>query len=978
MRETIRWRVASGLLLALLALTAAPARAQSTAINGTIEGSVKDAQGGLLPGVTVTVRNTDTGAERTVVTNEAGVYRAPLLPLGTYDVTAELAGFKKQQQTAIPIAAGSTAVINVTMAVGTIEEVVSVVADSAVVDLAKIDVGRNLNEREIKNLPLVSRNPYNFALLQPGVSGFENSEFGVPRFSANGSLLRINYQVDGNTNTQKDRAGLRMMPMSEVAIGEVKVTTSGYAPEFGQTMGLVYNAITPSGTNRMRGEASYRFRRTPFSAYPFYFSAPKTDDNKPADKVNTVTAAAGGPIVKDRTHYYAGFERTYRDMVRVMNLDPALVSQVGLPAQPATVPANQTVQFLLAKVDHRLNDSHRLSARVNWFENDNPYNGGGGNITAIERSFDYTDAMNSTAAQLVSSWGANRLNELRVQYAQRHFQRSSIAGAPDGISVNITNNISFGRPTSDGEDFVQGITQVIDNFTVLRGRHSYKAGFDFQYVHDTRAVPLTSTYTFATVNAYLAAQNGTNPYGYQTFAQVIGDPNFAMNTKLFSAFVQDDWRITSDLKVLYGFRYDAYFYPPANGAAPFAYSQDFGRDANNFGPRVGVAWTLGERKDRVVRASTGVMYDQPLLAIYEQSIQQNGLPARTTYSVGPAGVGAPAYPNTLSGLPAGAVLPAQSIFTPDPDLDLAYNIQNSVQYEQAFGQAFHGSVGVVYNRGYNLPVITDINLINPVSTLADGRGVYSGAVNASTRMDPRFNHINVVQSPGESTYKALLLTFGKRSANGVQYDLNYTLGKGIDNAPMTTVLAVQGDQGRSDPTNLDRDKGPNALDTRHSFNGSIVAMSHVGFGPGWVQTLLSDNQAGMVVQFNSGIPFTITSNRDLNGDGAGNNDRPLNVGRNSVYLPARWNVDARLSRFIPLGGGRRVEVLGEFKNIFNIVQTSSVRTGVNVDTGGNVISPLVFGNVASSLTELPTDGSDFLPLNGYEQRKFQLGFKFWF
>jgi hypothetical protein len=980
MKGRNRWRGGLALAVALVAFVCTPAAAgaQSTAINGTIEGTVKDAQGGLLPGVTVTVRNVDTGAERTVVTNDAGVYRAPLLPLGTYEVTAELAGFKKQQQTAIPIAAGSTAVINVTMEVGAVEEMVSVVADASVVDLGKIDVGRNLNEREIKNLPLVSRNPYNFALLQPGVSGFENSEFGVPRFSANGSLLRINYQVDGNTNTQKDRAGLRMMPMSEVSIGEVKVTTSGYAPEFGQTMGLVYNAITPSGTNKLRGEASFRFRRTPFSAYPFYFAQPKTDDNKPEDKVNTVTAAAGGPIVKDKTHYYVGFERTYRDMVRVVNLDPALVSQVGLPPQPASIPAYQSVRFLLAKVDHRLSDAHRLSARVNWFENDNPYNGGGGNTTAIERSFDYTDKMNSTAAQLVSTWGASRLNELRVQYAQRHFHRSSIAGAPDGISINITNAVSFGHPTSDGEDFVQGITQVVDNFTFLRGTHSYKAGIDFQYVHDTRAVPLTSTYTFATVAAYQAAASGSNPFGYQTFAQVIGDPNFAMNTKLFSAFVQDDWRVTSDFKVLYGLRYDAYFYPEANANAPFAYSQDFSSEANNFGPRVGIAWTLGAKKDSVVRASTGIMYDQPLLAVYEQSIQQNGLPARTTYSVGPAGFGAPAFPNTLSDLPAGAVLPAQSIFAPDPDLKLAYNIQNSVQYDRALGQSYHGSVGVVYNRGYNLPVITDVNLINPVGQLADGRGIYSGAVNASTRMDPRFNHINVVQSPGESTYKALLLTFGKRSANGVQDDLNYTLGKGIDNAPMTSTLAVQGDQGRSDPMDLDRDKGPNALDTRHSFNGSIVAMSHGGFGPSLLQTLLSDNQVGVVVQFNSGIPFTITSNRDLNGDGAGNNDRPLFVGRNSVYLPARWNVDARLSRFIPLGGSRRVEVLGEFKNIFNVVQTSSVRTGVNVDTAGNVLTPLVFGNVASSLTELPDDGNDFIPLNGYEQRKFQLGFKFWF
>jgi len=970
-------RRVAGLIFTCLALTVGAASAQSQAANGTIEGTIKDASGGLLPGVTVTIHNTDTGAERVVVTDANGLYRAPLLPLGTYKVSAELVGFKKYEQVNIPIVAGSSAVINIAMEVGGVSEVVSVQADSTVVDLGKVDVGRNLNDREIHNLPLVSRNPYNFALLQPGVSGFENSEFGVPRFSANGSLLRINYQMDGNTNTQKDRAGLRLMPMSEVAIGEVKVTTSGYAPEFGQTMGLVYNAITPSGTNKLRGDISYRFRRTPFSAYPFYSTInPRSSENKPKDVVNTVTASSGGPVVRDRVHYYAGFERTYRDMTGTFNLDPALVAAVGQPPQPNTVPAYQSVRFFLGKIDAQLAQGHRLTGRVNWFENNNPYNGGAGGTTTIERGFDYKDSMSSTAVQVVSNWGSNRLNELRTQYAERHFHRKTHDG-PEGISVTISGAISFGHPTSDGEDFVQGITQVLDNFTIIRGRHSFKQGFDFQYVHDTRAVPLTSVYTFPTLASYQAAVAGVNRSGYSTFAQVIGDPNFEMNSKLFSAFWQDDWRLTADLKLLYGFRYDAYFYPEADPNAPFSYSQNYADDTNNFGPRVGVAWTLGEKKDQVIRASTGIMYDQPLLAIYENAIQQNGLPARTTFSLNATSPCAPAFPNVLSNAP-GACLPAQTIFAPDPDLKLAYNIQNSVQYARAIGRSYNASVGVVYNRGYNLPVITDINLINPVGTLADGRGIYSAAVNASTRMDPRFNHINVVQSPGESTYKALLLTFGKRFENGVQYDLNYTLGKGIDTAPLQgATLSVQGDQPRSDPQNLERDKGPNSLDTRNSFNGSVVAMSHFNHGADWVRKILSDNQVGMVLQFNSGLPFTLTSNRDLNVDG-NNGDRPLNIGRNSYYLPARWNVDARLSRFIPMGGTRRLEVLAEFKNIFNIVQTSGIRNAVVVDTAGNVLSPVAFGNVVTTMTALPEEGKDFLPLNGYEQRKFQLGFKFVF
>ena len=111
-----------------------------------------------------------------------------------------------------------------------------------------------MSDLEVHNLPLVARNPYNFALVQPGVTGIENVEFGVPRLAANGAAMRINYMIDGNTNTEKDRAGLRLLPMSEVMIQEVKVVTTGFAPEFGQTMGMVYNAVTPSGTNTFQGD----------------------------------------------------------------------------------------------------------------------------------------------------------------------------------------------------------------------------------------------------------------------------------------------------------------------------------------------------------------------------------------------------------------------------------------------------------------------------------------------------------------------------------------------------------------------------------------------------------------------------------------------------------------------------------------------------------------------------------------------------
>ena len=287
-----------GVLSALVALVApAAAAAQAQAANGNIEGIVRDTTDAPLPGVTVTVTNMDTGTARTSITNDEGVYRAILLPLGRYRIVAELQGFKTFEQQGITLSAGQTALINVQLGVGSVSETVSVTSESPVAQPGRIDLGRTIGENEIKNLPLVSRNPYNFAFLQANVTGFENNEFGVPRINANGTQMRTNYQIDGNTNTEKDRAGLRLLPVSEVLVREVKVITNGFAPEFGQTTGMVYNAITPSGTNRLDGSASFRFRRNDMSSRPFFLAPTAL---KPDTEVNDVTLTLGGPVVRDK------------------------------------------------------------------------------------------------------------------------------------------------------------------------------------------------------------------------------------------------------------------------------------------------------------------------------------------------------------------------------------------------------------------------------------------------------------------------------------------------------------------------------------------------------------------------------------------------------------------------------------------------------------------------------------------------------
>ncbi|MBZ5555896.1 MAG: TonB-dependent receptor [Acidobacteriia bacterium] len=967
-------RALSSAVLSLLMLTA-PAFAQSQAANGAIEGIVSDSQGGVLPGVTVTVTSVETGIARTVVTNERGLYRAPLLPLGTYRVVAELQGFKTYTQTGITVSVGATAVVNVTMAVGAVSETITVNADSPLVDTSRIDIGHTMSDLEVHNLPLVARNPYNFALVQPGVTGYENVEFGVPRLAANGAAMRINYQIDGNTNTEKDRAGLRLLPISETAIAEVKVVTTGFAPEFGQTMGMVYNAITPSGTNTFKGEGSYLFRRDPFSAFPFFFGCGSTTPAAncppraatavlPSTKVDTGTADLGGPLVRNKLFFYGGWEQTRRDLSSgsLITVDPGIVAQVGVKPQPSAAPNVQTGKFAIGKADYQINADNRLTARWLRFHNDAPYNSGGGTAT-LERATDFLDAMDSTAGQLVSSFGSNKLNELRFQYAHRH--QSSVANADSGTgpAISIASpSISFGGPWSGtgqgnaGFDFKQNITQFIDNFTYIRSAHSYKFGLDWQHIYDERTNAPQFSYTFPTIAAFLAAKSGAAPRGYTTMSQITGDPTFNMTTNIYSAFVQDDWQLTSTVKLLYGIRYDLYVYPQGIADAPLAQTHAFNVDKNNFGPRVGVAWSLDAQT--VVRASTGIMYDQPILGPYEQALQLSGSPKSPVYTYSGTTVGAPAFP---AGVSTGT-LGIQSPWAVDQAFVAGHTWQSNAQIERAFGKDMTVSAGFMYAKGSDLPVVTNINPINPIGTLADGRPIYNTTATAATRLDPRFNQIQEVQSIGDSTFKSLTVGLQKRLSQGLSANVQYSLAKGEDNTPLLTQLTVQSESGRSDPSNIDRDLGPNPLDMRHSLNGNVVYVSHNSSPNAVVRHLLDGNEIGFLLQFNSGLPLNIAANRDLNGDGV-SSDRPLGIARNSIYLPVRKNVDMRYTRWIPIRGSARGEFIVELKNVFNTEQLAGINLTTAVDAAGNPVAAI------------PTDPYQFPNPSGYEQRKLQLGFK---
>src|SRR5690606_23848710 len=311
-----------------------------------------------------------------------------------------------------------------------------------------------------------------------------------------------------------------------VMIREVKVVTSGYAPEFGQTMGLVYNAITPSGTNASRGQASYRFQRQAMVATPFFTSA---NADKPPTDVNVYTFDLGGPIIRDKTHFFGGYEHTERDLsgLSVITITPGNQASLGL-SEPQYQPRGLNTEYAIGKVDHQLNSANRLSVRYMLFDNFITANVGGG-LTSSQRATDFSDRQHSTGAQLISTIGANVLNEARFQYATRAQSRAPNALAGSGPAVNIPNVANFGGPiagTSDaGFGFTQDVLQLSNNTTWLRGDHAFKAGLDLQFVADTRRAAPATLYTFPNTAAYLAAASGADPLGYTSFTQYFGLPD---------------------------------------------------------------------------------------------------------------------------------------------------------------------------------------------------------------------------------------------------------------------------------------------------------------------------------------------------------------------------------------------------------------------------------------------------------------------
>ena len=949
-------------LVAFLWVVSTPvAFAQSRATTADLVGTVVDLSHGVLPGATVTATNMETNLSRSANTDASGRYTLPALPPGPYSVKVELAGFAPVSRRDVVLQLGTTVTVDVTL-VPSLQTETDVVSDAPLVDTRRTAVSTVVSQQQIESLPINGRNFISFSVITPGVSSDQTPQQGASATSgltfAGQRARSNNITVDGLDNNDITIGSVRAV-FSQEAVREFQVLTSSFSAEFGKASGGVVNIVTRSGTNTPSGAAFFYFRDESLNAKNhFERFAP---DGSPIAREKAPFAQKqfggilGGPVVRDKTFYFASFERldstasnfvTIDDTTPVpipgtpLALTPAqILRQAGFPVDVGNVPYDVRTNALLAKVDHQLNPNQRLTVRYTYGdglnENIEPF---GGQVARSRAAvLDSRDNMIAASHAVVVS--QRIVNELRFQFARRDQNVLSLDPTCDGVcdredeggpTLEVIGFASVGRQRFTPQPRLNDRYQILDSISLFTGPHHLKAGLDFNYVnHKTQSLPLHfgGRYIFqplpaipgvlpVAVNSIQALALGL-PAAY---VQGYGDSSVPYGYKDLSLFVQDDWRVTDRLTVKAGLRYQNQYWPDFDyrvAGLPNAYQ--FPKDNNNVAPRLGVSWDpLGDEKT-AIHAAYGIFYDNHITGMAGIARGINGedkvQTLLLTFPSSRAGWLAPNH--RLPRAAAPAVFPSVEISI-DPGMETPYAHHTSVGVDRELPNQMALSANVIYVRGKHQVGTIDYNPL--VRSLGAGRRPedVNGVPGTSAS-------ILQYTSFGETWYKGLTLSLTKRFANKHQFLISYTLSKSQDNSTdyQSAFIPQNNGEGRddADPTGLpigfrpEDERGPSVQDQRHRFVASGLYV------------LPAAIQVSSIVTIGSGRPYNILAGADLNGDGDGGTfppDRPrtdpsnqaTSVGRNAGTLPSQATVDLRVARRFALG---RVSVDGLFEifNLFN-------------------------------------------------------------
>ena len=554
----------SALIVLVMASAARPALAQGT---GQIDGTVRDEQGGVLPGTAVSLRNQDSGVTRSVVTESDGRYIFPALAPGRYMVRAELSGFATEEMRDIVITIGLELRRDFNLKIRAVAETVTVAGQSPVVDTTKAEVSGVVTRQQIESLPINSRQYLSLALLMPGTTVDATRSFfatvnvgGSMTFNGTGNI------VDGTINNWVEDGEPRQ-DLPEDSVEEFKVTNALPKAEFGLATGGVVQVVTKSGTNTLHGDAFEYFRDKALNATGVF------ETTKPAYRRNQFGGSAGGPVVADRVHFYGAFERTAIDQFYTVNAPAQFYSAVdGTFAQPTTR------NLYYGRGDWQIAKSQDFFVRYLQEDELTPCVGCGG-LTASNGSFDQNVPRKSLA--LGHTWirSAHQLNEFRFQYAHAAFY-----GYPSGTQV-FTDIGSFPTQRTDRQTTTLAFPSLTygssyddaspesrwefkDTYTINFTKHDLKFGGEYDnnhYIVDDAINYLKGTYTFAQDQSFNpndpnSIANLKNPILFTATSAPVTtvDPS-----RYYVAFVQDDWKIHPHVTLNLGLRWE-YLWGPSN------------------------------------------------------------------------------------------------------------------------------------------------------------------------------------------------------------------------------------------------------------------------------------------------------------------------------------------------------------------------------------------------------------------------------
>ena len=984
----------------LLLICAAFAQDAST---GAIRGVVYDPSGVPIPAAAVALVNLANGYRYQASTGADGRFAIELLPPGEYSARAESPRMSPQVTPHLQVNLGASTELTFTLAVAGAKETVTVSGAPQLVETQPSAISELIDERAISELPLNGRRYTDLSLLAPGVT---TDPRGMTS-SANGDLAfggirgyQSSYLVDGADNNNGFFAQARgryraPYQFSNEVVQEFRVSSNTYGAELGRAGGAVVNVVTKSGSNSFHGSGFYFIRDSAFNArHPFTAT-------KPQDRQQQFGFTVGGPIKRNRIFFFAGFDQHVFHVPSVVNFlygGPTLVPQKGqeplyhgdyeesdkalvfaaaawlnLKAEPYQAAQLGNTGFV--KADVALSPRNFLSARLNtsrYYGYNNVFLDPASPITSYMQSDNGEEDVSTESASLslTTSLSFHLVSHLRAQFS-RDLQTST-SNSTDPLT-KITDVISgFGRSTILPRSTREHRLHLTETFSLENGRHSWKFGGDLLLTRIHNYFPSmfggefifspikVDPWTFAPMIAGMqltplrAFAHDVPRYYIQNFGSAVTNPD----SNDYAGFLQDTIRLTNRLALSVGLRYDLQTFSrkglatnplwPGSGRVPM--------DTNNFAPRVGLAYSIGNERPLVIRAGYGLFYTR-IPQIYNSAVgRENGLASTTLFldnanyydhQIFPA-YGSPlvncpinttfcAVPDTLKPyLETGISAFASNFQTPKVQ-QASLNLEREVAHRLAVG------VSYMYVHGENLIRARDANLPPPINVsypVYDDTGStflgsyynvqsfstwqltrsftcpYPPCINPLVRPIPQLGAINVFESAASSVYHGLTVSVRRKMTSGLYFRLAYTFAHAIDDGQDALVAGSPALVQNSYAPGSER--GPSVTDQRHRFAFSWIAepkpfhRSHELLGK-----FFNDWKYSGVITIGSGRPVDARIFGDANQDGNDGNDRLPGHGRNAFTGPDYATTDIRITRRLFTREKMKLDFVIEGFNVLN-------------------------------------------------------------